>query len=80
MYPFEFDIKDTTESNTFALYMDLLLSIRRVINFTLQFMTKVTISISMSQIVRSCVAIFNLCPPMASLSCSLYDMPGLVPC
>ena len=29
MYPFELEIKDTTESNTFASYLDLLLSIGR---------------------------------------------------
>ena len=29
MYPPEFEIKDTMESNTFASYLDLLLSVRR---------------------------------------------------
>ena len=42
-------------------------------------MTNVTISISMSQIFRSWVAIFQPCPPMASLFHSLYGMPGLAP-
>ena len=49
------------------------------VNFTLPFMTNVTISISTSQIFRSWVAIFQLHPPMASLFRSLYGMPGLAP-
>ena len=49
------------------------------VNFILPFMTKVTISISISQIFRSWVAIYQLRPPTASLSHSLYDMPELVP-
>ena len=49
------------------------------VNFILPFMTNMTISISISQIVRSWVAIYQLRPPMASLSHSLYDMPRLVP-
>ena len=40
-------------------------------------MTK--ISISISQIFCSWVAIYQLRPPMTSLSCSLYDMLGLAP-
>ena len=46
-------------------------------NFTLPFMTNVTISVSTSQIVRSWIAIFQPQPPMASLFSSLYDIPGL---
>ena len=38
-----------------------------------------TVSISISQIVRSWVAISQLRPPKASLFCSLYDMAGLAP-
>ena len=49
------------------------------VNFTLPFMTNVTISISTSQIFRSWVAIFQPRPPMASLFRSLYAMPGLAP-
>ena len=49
------------------------------VNFTLPFMTNVTISISTSQIFRSWVAIFQPRPPMASLIRSLYGMPGLAP-
>ena len=48
-------------------------------NFILPFMTNVTISISISQSFLSWVAIYQLRPPMASLSHSLYDMPGLAP-
>ena len=44
------------------------------------FMTNVTITISISQIFRSWEAVNQLCPPVASLSHSLYDMPGLAPC
>ena len=51
MYP---EIKDTTERNTSASYLDLLLSIGRDGQLhTLPFMTNVTISISTSQIFRS---------------------------
>ena len=49
------------------------------VNFTLPFMTNVTILISTSPIVRSWVSIFQPRPPMASLYHSLYDMPGLAP-
>ena len=49
------------------------------VNFTLPFMTNVTISIYTSQIFRSWVAIFQPRPPMASLFRSLYGMPGLAP-
>ena len=79
MYPVELEIKDTTESNTSASYLDLLLSIGREVNFTLPFMTNLTISIVTSQIFRSWIAIFQPRPPMASLFRSLYGMPGLAP-
>ena len=49
------------------------------VNFTLPFMTNVTISISAPPIFRSWVAIVKPRPPMASLFRSLYDMPGLAP-
>ena len=49
------------------------------VNFTLPFMTNVTISISTSQLFRSWVAIFQPRPPMASLFRSLYGMPGFDP-
>ena len=82
MYPVELEIKDTTESNTSASYLDyldFLLSIGREVNFTLPFMTNVTISISTSQIFRSLEAIFQPRPPIASLFYSLYGMSGLAP-
>ena len=53
MYPVEVEIKDTTESNTSASYLDLLLSIGRTVNFTVPFMINATISISTSQLFRS---------------------------
>ena len=43
MYLIDFEIKNTTESNTSASYLDL---IGGKVNFTLSFMTNVTISIS----------------------------------
>ena len=77
MYPVSLEIKDTTESNTSASYLDLLLSIRRDGQLHTSIPTNVMISISISQIFRSWVAIYQLRPPMASLSRSLCDMPGL---
>ena len=53
MYPPELEIKDTTESNTSASYLDLLLSIGREVNFTLPFTTSMTILISILQTFRS---------------------------
>ena len=43
------------------------------------FLTSVTISISISRIFRSWVPIYQLRPPMVSLSHSVYDMPGFAP-
>ena len=51
MYPVDFEIKDTAESNTSAFYLDFLLSIGK--DSQLPFMTNATISISPSQIFRS---------------------------
>ena len=81
MYPVEFEIKDTTENNTSISYLVLLLSIEREVNFTLPFMTNVTISISIiSQTFRPWVAIFRLRQQTIAFSShSLYDMPGLAP-
>ena len=53
MYPPELEIKDTTESNTSASYLDLLLSIGMDVNFVLPFTINVTISISILQPFRS---------------------------
>ena len=44
MYPVELDFKDTTDSNTSASYLDLLMSIGGMVNFILPFMTNVTMS------------------------------------
>ena len=53
MYPPELEIKDTTESNTSASYLDLLLSIGRDGQLRIPFTTNVTISISILQTFRS---------------------------
>ena len=53
IYPVELEIKDMTESNTSASYLDLLLLIGRKANFIFPFMTNMTISISISHIFRS---------------------------
>ena len=82
MYPAELQIKDTTESNTSASYVDLLLSIGDggwTVSCTLPFMPNVTISSSIPQIFLSWVAIFHLRQPMVCLSHSSYGMPGLAP-
>ena len=76
MYPPELEIKDTTESNTSAAYLDLLLSIGRSANFVLPFTTTVTIWISILQTFRSWVATSHLRPPMF-LSHNSSDTPGL---
>ena len=49
------------------------------VNFILPFMTNVTISLSISQIFRSWETIYQLRPPMAYSSHSLYSMPWLAP-
>ena len=71
MYLVELEIKDTTDSNT--SYLDVLLSIGRDGQLHTS-IYDVTISISISQNFSSCVAIYQLHPPIASLSHSLYDM------
>ena len=76
MYPAELEIKDTTESNTSASYLDLLLSIGRDCQMRTSF---TTISTSISRTVRSWVAIFHHRQPMAFLSRNSYGMPGLAP-
>ena len=53
MYPAALEIKDTTESTTSASYLDLLLSIGGMVNFTLRSTTNEMISISTSQTFRS---------------------------
>ena len=49
MYPREIEIKDTTESNTSASYLELLMSIDRTFNVTIPFTRSVTIFISILQ-------------------------------
>ena len=80
MCPAELESKETTESITSASYLDLLLSIGRMVNFTLPFTTNKMISISTSQTFRSWVVVFHLRRPMAFLSVSFYDTPGFAPC
>ena len=53
MYPAELEIKDTTESNTSASYLDLLLSIESDGQLRTSLSTNVTISTSISQTFRS---------------------------
>ena len=77
MYPAELEIKNTTESNTSASYLDLLLSTGRDGQLRTPFTTNVTISTSISHNFRSWVATFHLRQPMAFLSHSSYGMPGL---
>ena len=73
MYPVDYEIKDTTDNNISASYLDFL----RSANFILPCMTNATVSASTSQTCHSKVAIFNFRPPMAVLSRSVYDMPML---
>ena len=68
-----------SQISSFFSYLDLLLSIRREVNFTLPFMTNMTISIPKSQALRFWVAIFHLRTPMVFLSRSSCDMLGLAP-
>ena len=78
MYPAELEIKDTTESNTSASYLDLLLSIESDGQLRTSLYDKRDVSTSTSQTFRSCVAIFLLRQPMVFLSHSSYGMPGLM--
>ena len=74
MYLLELEIKDTTESNTSASYLDLTLSIGREVNSVLPF-ASVTISISILQILPSWVAASHLRPPMAFIISQLIRFP-----
>ena len=47
-YPVEHEIKDTTESDIWTSYLDLLLSIGNAVNLSRSFLTHVTISISIA--------------------------------
>ena len=77
MYPAELEIKDTTESNTSASDLNLLLSIGKNGQLRTLFMTNVMISTSISQTFFSWVAIFHLRQPMVCLSHSLYGVTWL---
>ena len=79
MYPAELEIKDTTESNTSASYLDLLLSIESDGQLRTSLYDNMTTSTSISQTFRSWVEIFHLRQPMVFLSHSSYGMPGLAP-
>ena len=80
MYPVELEIKDTTESNMSACYLDLLLSIGRDGQLhTSTYDIRDDSNFHITFFFRAWVAIFHLLPPMTSFSRSLYYMPGLVP-
>ena len=79
MYPAELEIKDTTESNTSAAYLDLLLSIESDGQLRTSLYDKRDNSTPISQTFPSWVAIFHLRQPMVFLSHSSYGMPGLAP-
>ena len=79
MYPVELEIKDTTESNTSASYLDLFLSIGRDGQLhTSIYDKRDDFNFNITNF-RSWVAIFQPRPPMVSLFRSLYGMPGLAP-
>ena len=80
MYPVVLEIKDTTESNTSASYLDLLLSIGRDGQLHTSIYDKrdyFNFHITNFPFLSSN---FQRRPPMASLFRSLYGMPGLAPC
>ena len=79
MYTVELEIKDMIETPLLLLTWIYFCQSGGTINFILPFMTNMTLSISISQIFRSWVAIYHIWPPMASLSHGLNDMPGLAP-
>ena len=79
MYPVELEIKDTTESNTSASYLDLLLSIGRDGQLHTSICDKCddfNFHITNFPFLSSK---FQPRPPVASLFCSLYGMSGLAP-
>ena len=77
MNPAELEIKDTTEINTSASYLDLLLSIGRDGQLRTFLYDKRDDFSSISQTFRSWVAIFHLRQPIAFLFHSSYGMPGI---
>ena len=83
MYPIELQMKNTTESNTSASYLVLLLSIGRdgqLHTFVYDKRDDFNFHITNFPFLGSNIAIFQPRPPMESLFRSLYDMPGLAPC
>ena len=79
MYPVKLEIKDTTESNTFASYLDLLLLIKTDGQLRTSLYEKrddfnfdITSYRFMSSTIQSS-------PAYGVLSHSSYGMPGLVP-
>ena len=80
MYPVELEIKDTTESNTSASYLDLLLSIGRDGQLhTSIYDKREDFNFHITNF-HSWVAIFQPRPPIWRLLFrKLYDMPGLAP-
>ena len=79
MYPPELEIKDTTESDTSASYLDLPLSIGSDGHLHTSLYTSVTSLISILQTFRSWAATSHLRPPMAFVSHNSSDTPGLAP-
>ena len=69
------EIKDQKKVTVLVLYIDEHLPIGGEASFTFPFMTKVKIAILRT--FRSCIAVFNLGPPMAFLVYSWYGKPGL---
>ena len=79
MYPAELEIKDATESTTFASYLDLILSIGRDGQLHTSLYDKrddFNFHITNFPFLSS---IFHLRKPIAFLSLNLYDTPGLAP-
>ena len=81
LYPVELENKDTTESNPSYSYLGLLLLIGRDghLHTCTSFYDKRDDFNVHITILLSWVEIYQLRPPMASLSHSWYDMPGHVP-
>ena len=82
MYPAELEIKDTTESTTFASYLDLLLLIVRDGQLQTSIYDKrddFNFHITNFPLLSIFVVICNLRRPMAFLSLNLNDTPNLAP-
>ena len=77
VYSVELEIKDPTERNISASYLDLLLWIGRDSQLHTPIYDKRNDVNFHITTFRFWVAIFQLRLPMASLSCSLYDIPGI---